>query len=94
MFVSILALFVLPYVDKTYIKSNVFKPLTELCFGYLFLIFYFWFFRKSNSNISVYRIGLFCAHIHLLYFFLYIPIMSFFELGIFFKRTRKGFYWW
>jgi ubiquinol-cytochrome c reductase cytochrome b subunit len=80
MFVSIFVLFILPYVDKSFLRNKAFKPLSRVFFWFFFLNFVFLGYLGSQTPVSPYiEIGLMCGHIHLFYFFFIIPINVLFE---------------
>ena len=72
MFTSILVLFMLPYVDKSFVKSKIFKPVNRVLFWFFFFNFVFLGFLGSQSPESPYiELGLLCGHFHLFYFFFF-----------------------
>lgn len=79
-FASIVCLLIIPFVEKPMIKGRVFKPLHRITFWiFTFNFIYLGFIGSQESTDTYIALGLICAHIHLLYFFLVLPLISFFE---------------
>jgi quinol-cytochrome oxidoreductase complex cytochrome b subunit len=84
MFVSLLVLFLLPFIDKSLIKNKTFKPFNRTLFWFFAFNFLFLGYLGSQSPVYPYiELGLICSHFHLLYFFLLIPLSVFFEASFF-----------
>jgi quinol-cytochrome oxidoreductase complex cytochrome b subunit len=84
MFVSLLVLFILPFVDKSLIKNKTFKPFNRSLFWFFSLNFLFLGYLGSQEPVYPYiEFGVICSHFHLLYFFLLIPLSVFFESSFF-----------
>jgi len=84
MFVSLLVLFLLPFIDKSLIKNKTFKPFNRTLFWFFSFNFLFLGYLGSQTPVFPYiELGLICAHFHLLYFFLLIPLSVFFEFSFF-----------
>lgn len=84
MFVSLLVLFVLPFVDKSLIKNKTFKPFNRTLFWFFSFNFLFLGYLGSQAPVYPYiEFGVICSHFHLLYFFLLIPLSVFFESSFF-----------
>lgn len=80
MFVSILALMIIPFIEKPCIKGRTFKPMNRIFFWIFTFNFLFLGFLGSQSpEYPFIELGLICAHIHLLYFFFFLPLTTFFE---------------
>lgn len=78
--------FLLPFIEKSYISGNVFKPINRTM--YWFFVFNYIFLGYIGSQSPVYpyvELGLLFTHLHLLYFFLFIPISVFLEKAFLFK---------
>ena len=102
MFVSLLVLFALPFVDKSLIKNKTFKPFNRTLFWFFSFNFLFLGYLGSQAPVYPYiEFGVICSHFHLLYFFLLIPLSVFFESSFFnyffSSNETKGnfsfFYW-
>jgi quinol-cytochrome oxidoreductase complex cytochrome b subunit len=84
MFVSLLVLFLLPFIDKSLIKNKTFKPFNRSLFWFFSLNFLFLGYLGSQAPVFPYiELGVICSHFHLLYFFLLIPLSVFFESSFF-----------
>lgn len=84
MFVALLVLFLLPFIDKSLIKNKTFKPFNRTLFWFFFFNFFFLGYLGSQAPVYPYiEFGLICSHFHLLYFFLLIPLSVFFESSFF-----------
>ncbi len=84
MFVSLLVLFTLPFVDKSLIKNKTFKPFNRTLFWFFSFNFLFLGYLGSQAPVYPYiEFGVICSHFHLLYFFLLIPLSVFFESSFF-----------
>lgn len=84
MFVSLLVLFILPFVDKSLIKNKTFKPFNRTLFWFFSFNFLFLGYLGSQAPVYPYiEFGVICSHFHLLYFFLLIPLSVFFESSFF-----------
>lgn len=84
MFLSITVIFLLPFLDKSLIRSKSFKPLNRILFWFFVLNFVFLGYLGSQLPVYPYiELGLICAHFHLLYFFFFIPVSVFFEFYFF-----------
>jgi len=80
MFVSMIVLFFLPMLDKTLIRSKSFKVIHRFLFWFFVLNFIFLGYLGSQAPISPYiELGVISSHIHLLYFVLFLPIISLFD---------------
>ena len=92
MFVSLLVLFLLPFIDKSLIKNKTFKPFNRTLFWFFGFNFLFLGYLGSQTPVFPYiELGLICAHFHLLYFFLLIPLSVFFESSFFnYSFLSKG----
>nr|YP_010049274.1 cytochrome b [Pleurostomum flabellatum]QPL15599.1 cytochrome b [Pleurostomum flabellatum] len=92
MFVSILVIFLLPFVDKSTLKSKSFQPLNRILFWFFVFNFVFLgYLGSEDPDTPFIELGLMCGHIHLLYFFLFIPMNVLIEYTFisFFLRTYK-----
>lgn len=88
MFVSMLCLFTLPYLDKSYIKNKTYKPLQRKLFWFFLLNFlYLGYLGSQTPTYPIIEIGLVCAHFHLLYFFLLVPVLSLVDRVFIDKRS-------
>jgi ubiquinol-cytochrome c reductase cytochrome b subunit len=77
MFVSMLALLVLPYVDKSYVRNKNYRPFQRKLFWFFVLNFlYLGYLGSQTPSYPIIEIGLACAHFHLFYFFLFMPVLS------------------
>ncbi len=84
MFVSLVVLFTLPFVDKSLIKNKTFKPFNRTLFWFFSFNFLFLGYLGSQAPVYPYiEFGVICSHFHLLYFFLLIPLSVFFESSFF-----------
>lgn len=80
MFVSILCFFLLPYLEKSNFRNNNYKVGNRQVFWiFVFNFIFLGFLGCQNPTYPFLELGLICAHIHLLYFFLFIPLSCFFE---------------
>jgi len=83
MFVSMIVLFFLPIFDKTIIRSKSFKVIHRFSFWLFTFNFLFLGYLGSQAPISPYiELGVISSHLHLLYFFLLLPIITIFEFII------------
>ena len=90
MFVSLLVLFLLPFIDKSIIKNKTFKPFNRTLFWFFAYNFLFLGYLGSQSPVYPYiEIGLTCAHFHLLFFFLFIPLSVMFENSFFLSYSKN-----
>jgi hypothetical protein len=90
MFVALLVLFLLPFIDKSLIKNKTFKPFNRTLFWFFAYNFLFLGYLGSQSPVYPYiELGLICSHFHLLYFFLLIPLSVIFETSFFFSFSFK-----
>jgi ubiquinol-cytochrome c reductase cytochrome b subunit len=93
MFVSMLVLFLLPILDKNIIRSKSFKVFHRYLFWLFVINFFFLGYLGSQAPISPYiELGVISAHIHLLYFFLFVPVITIFDFlinSIVFDKTNK-----
>lgn len=86
MFVSLLCLLFLPYLEKSFIRGKMFKPFNRILFWMFTFNFIFLGFLGSQTPTYPYiELGLICAHLHLLYFFFAIPMSVLFERGFLLK---------
>jgi len=84
MFLSIFVLFLLPLVDKDYVKSFLYKPVHRVMFFLFLFNFVFLAFLGSQDPDTPYiELSLFCAHIHLLYFLSFFSIRTYYNLFCF-----------
>jgi ubiquinol-cytochrome c reductase cytochrome b subunit len=91
MFVSLLVLFTLPFIDKSLIKNKTFKPFNRSLFWFFSFNFLFLGYLGSQSPVFPYiELGVICSHFHLLYFFLLIPLSVFFEFSFFYYFFSLG----
>jgi ubiquinol-cytochrome c reductase cytochrome b subunit len=80
MFLSMIVLFFLPILDKNIIRSKSFKLIHRNLFWLFVMNFIFLGYLGSQAPISPYiELGVIASHIHLLYFFLFIPLISLFD---------------
>jgi ubiquinol-cytochrome c reductase cytochrome b subunit len=91
--ISMLVLLLLPLLDKHDIRSKSFNSFNRYFFWFFVLNFYFLGYLGSETPVSPYiELGVICTHIHLLYFFLYLPIYSIFDISImsngYFKKCK------
>jgi quinol-cytochrome oxidoreductase complex cytochrome b subunit len=79
MFISIFCFVLLPFLDRSYIKSNVFKPLNRIFYWFFILNFIFLGYLGSQvpTEINI-LLGLIATHFHLLYIFYILPILNIF----------------
>jgi ubiquinol-cytochrome c reductase cytochrome b subunit len=86
-------IFLLPFLDKSFIKNKSFKPFNRVLFWFFVLNFVFLGYLGSQLPVYPYiELGLICAHFHLLYFFFFIPLTVFFEFyffSFFFFKFKK-----
>jgi len=83
MFVSMIVLFFLPMLDKTNIRSKTFKVFHRFLFWIFVMNFIFLGYLGSQAPISPYiELGVISAHFHLLYFFLFIPVITLFDYSL------------
>jgi len=79
MFMAIFCFILLPYLDKSYLKSNVFKPLNRIFYWLFVLNFIFLGYLGSQMPTEINIIlGLIASHYHLLYVFYIIPVLNIF----------------
>lgn len=77
MFISIFCLFLLPYIDNIYFKTNLVKPINK-CMYWLFVlnfIFLGYLGSQMPTNLNI-QLGLLSFHFHSLYIFYIIPILN------------------
>jgi quinol-cytochrome oxidoreductase complex cytochrome b subunit len=80
MFVSMIILFFLPFLDKNIIRTKTFKSVHRIFFWMFVFNFIFLGYLGSQAPISPYiELGVICSHLHLLYFTLLLPIISLFD---------------
>ena len=83
MFVSMVILFFLPVLDKNIIRSKTFKVAHRAFFWLFVFNFIFLGYLGSQAPVSPYiELGVISTHIHLLYFTLFLPIISLFDYYI------------
>lgn len=83
MFVSMIILFFLPMLDKNLIRSKTFKTAHRILFWIFVFNFIFLGYLGSQAPVSPYiELGVISAHIHLLYFVLFLPMISLFDYAI------------
>jgi ubiquinol-cytochrome c reductase cytochrome b subunit len=83
MFVSMIILFFLPMLDKNLIRSKTFKTAHRVLFWVFVFNFIFLGYLGSQEPVSPYiELGVISAHIHLLYFVLFLPTISLFDYAI------------
>lgn len=89
MFVSMLVFLFLPFLDfKSQIKSSVFRGVYKKLFWLFSLNLVFLGFLGASTPTSPFiELGLICTHIHLLYFFFFIPLISLLE-WVYFSQVR------
>jgi ubiquinol-cytochrome c reductase cytochrome b subunit len=86
MFGSLVCLFLLPFLEKSYIRGKMFKPVNRIMFWMFAFNFMFLGFLGSQSPTYPFiELGLICAHFHLLYIFFFIPMSILFERGFLMK---------
>jgi ubiquinol-cytochrome c reductase cytochrome b subunit len=89
MFISLFCLFFLPFLEKSFIKSKMFKPFNRIFFWFFTFNFIFLGFLGSQTpDYPFIELGLICAHLHLLYFFFFIPMSVLFERGFLLKAIN------
>lgn len=90
MFLSIFLFALLPSVDvKSTVKSLSFKSLYRKVFWFIFFNLLYLGFLGAKSPVSPYvELGLLGTHLHILYFFFIVCILSFFEYSFFMVNTR------
>lgn len=89
MFISLFCLFFLPFLEKSFIKSKMFKPFNRIFFWFFTFNFVFLGFLGSQTpDYPFIELGLICAHLHLLYFFFFIPMSVLFERGFLLKAIN------
>jgi ubiquinol-cytochrome c reductase cytochrome b/c1 subunit len=88
MFVSMLLFLVLPFFDfKSQVKSSTFKSFYKKIFWiFLFNLVYLGFLGAATPVSPYIELGLFCTHLHLLFFLLIVPCISFLEWIYFSKH--------
>ena len=75
MFLSILCFLLLPYLDKSSFRTNNYKVLNRQFFWiFVFNFLFLGFLGCQTPDYPYLELGLICTHIHLLYFFLFIPL--------------------
>jgi len=80
MFLSIIVISLLPFLDRSFIKSKIFKPASRIFFWFFVFNFIFLGFLGSQTPESPYiELGLISGHLHIMYFFLFIPLTVFYE---------------
>ncbi len=83
MFLSMIVLFFLPMLDKNMIRSKSFKVAHRMLFWLFVINFIFLGYLGSQAPISPYiELGVICAHIHLLYFFFFLQMVTLFDMLI------------
>lgn len=83
--ISMICLFFLPYIDKSYIKGKAFKPIHRIVFWmFVFNFIYLGFLGSQTPTYPYVEMGLICSHLHLFYFFFFIPLTVIFERGYLF----------
>jgi ubiquinol-cytochrome c reductase cytochrome b subunit len=92
MFISMIGLFFLPVVDKNLNRSKSFKFSNRIFFWFFISNFIFLGYLGSQAPISPYiELGVISGHLHLFYFFIYLPVNTLFEfyfLNGFGHKTR------
>lgn len=79
-FMSIACLFIIPFIEKASIRTKIYRPIHRILFWIFAVNFIYLGFLGSQEATDTYITqGLFCAHIHLIYFFFFLPFLSFFE---------------
>ncbi len=86
MFISLFCLFFLPFLEKSFIRSKMFKPFNRIFFWlFTFNFIFLGFLGSQTPDYPFIELGLICAHLHLLYFFFFIPMSVLFEKGFLLK---------
>lgn len=84
--ISIVALFLLPLVDKSLVRTKSFQTFNRSLFWLFTFNFLFLGYLGSQTPISPYiELGVICTHIHLLYFFLLLPAITLFSRVNYYK---------
>jgi ubiquinol-cytochrome c reductase cytochrome b subunit len=87
MFISILILFLFPLTDKSIIRNKNYKPLSRIFFFIFVINFIFLGYLGSQTPIYPFiELGVVCGHIHLLYVFFILPVISIYDLNYIKKR--------
>jgi len=77
MFLSLIILFTLPFLDRELIKNKNYKPFNRIMFWMFVFNFIFLGYLGGQLPVTPYiELGLICSHIHLLYFIFFIVISS------------------
>lgn len=88
MFVSLICLFFLPFLEKSFIRSKMFKPFSRIFFWmFTFNFIFLGFLGSQTPDYPFIELGLICAHLHLLYFFFFVPMSVLFERGFLLKAV-------
>ena len=75
-----IVLFFLPLLDKNLIRTKSFKVFHRVLFWMFVFNFIFLGYLGSQAPVSPYiELGVISAHFHLLYFFLFLPLITIFD---------------
>jgi quinol-cytochrome oxidoreductase complex cytochrome b subunit len=77
MFLSLIILFFLPFLDREIIKNKNYKPFNRIIFWVFVFNFLFLGYLGGQLPVTPYiELGLICSHIHLLYFLFFLATSS------------------
>jgi ubiquinol-cytochrome c reductase cytochrome b subunit len=77
MFLSLIILFFLPFLDREIIKNKNYKPFNRIIFWIFVFNFLFLGYLGGQLPVTPYiELGLICSHIHLLYFLFFLATSS------------------
>jgi len=77
MFLSLIILFFLPFLDREIIKNKNYKPFNRIIFWIFVFNFIFLGYLGGQLPVTPYiELGLICSHIHLLYFLFFLATSS------------------
>jgi quinol-cytochrome oxidoreductase complex cytochrome b subunit len=86
--ISIICIFLLPYLDFSIIKGKVFKLSQRTFFwAFVFNFAYLGYLGSQTPSYPFIELGVLCTHLHLLYFFLFIPVLNFYYILVDFEQT-------
>ena len=93
MFSSIICLFLLPFLDRSRIKGNMFRSLSckRDFFFFTFNFIFFFYLVFYYLVILFIELGLICAHIYLFFFFFSLPFDSIDSLFVFLYSDQNKF---
>lgn len=87
MFLSIIILFFLPFLDRELIKNKNYKPFNRIMFWIFVFNFLFLGYLGGQLPVTPYiELGLICSHIHILYFLSFLSVSSIYSNFYFRKK--------